>query len=409
MFKRFKDGSAVFVNPFICHAVKGVFTSDSGIIGDPKGDFAAALLQEVPNGTAPFFALSSGMNTENATDTIIHWFEELHLSGRTTLAENVDGSETAIDVADASSYVAGVILLIESTAEMVFVTSVSGNTVTVVRGFAGTTASAAGVIGDGVQRIGTAYEEASSKPIAVANQGYPRFNYMQVFRNTWNISGTAQAVDYYTGSKAAKTRRDASLMHAEDIERSLLFGRKVTGVVNGVRFSMMDGLRAQITTNVVPAGGTTDWTDIDAFLRSVFEKNIKGKPNERIALGGNGALSVLNDIARIEGQIMISVGQTDFGLNVNRWITPYGNITLLTHPLMVENPLWTKDMDVIHPGAVTIKWLRRTFEDNYDRDGTRAGVDADFGVYTSELSLKYGLERTGGRFTGLTAGAAVPP
>jgi hypothetical protein len=81
---------------------------------------------------------------------------------------------------------------------------------------------------------------------------------------------------------------------------------------------------------------------------------------------------------------------------------------LLTHPLMVENPLWTKDIDVFHPGAVTMKWLRRTFEDNYDRDGTRAGVDADFGVYTSELSLKYGVERTGGRLTGLTAGAAVP-
>lgn len=391
----------------VCYAVRGVFTSDASIQGDPRGDFAAALLQEVPNGTAPFFALSSGMNTENATDTIIHWFEEQHLSGRTTTAEAVSQGETGIDVADASSYVPGVILLSEETGEMLFVTAVSGNTITVIKGFAGTT-DAAISISTGLQRIGTAYEEASSKPTAIANQGYPRFNYMQVFRNTWNISGTAQAVDYYTGSKASKTRRDASLMHAEDIERSLMFGKKVTGVVNGVRFSMMDGLRAQITTNVSPQGATTDWSDIDAFLRSIFEKNIKGKPNERVALGGNGALAVLNDIARIEGQIMISVGQTDFGLNVNRWITPYGNITLLTHPLMVENPLWTKDIDVFHPGAVTIKWLRRTFEDNYDRDGTRAGVDADFGVYTSELSLKYGMERTGGRMTGMTAGAAVP-
>lgn len=407
MFKRLKDGSAIFVRPSDCFAVKGVFTSDAGIIGDPKGDFAAALLQEVPNGTAPFFALSSGMNSENATDTIIHWFEEQHLTGRTLTAEAVSIGETDIDVVDASSYVVGTILLAEETGELLFITGVSGNTITVVKGFGGTTDGTISTA-TGLQRIGTAYEEASSKPVAVANQGYPRFNYMQVFRNTWNISGTAQAVDYYTGSKASKTRRDASLMHAEDIERSLMFSKKVTGVVNAVRFSVMDGLRAQITTNVAPQGATTDWSDIDAFLRSIFEKNIKGKPNERVALGGNGALAVLNDIARIEGQIMISVGQTDFGLNVNRWITPYGNITLLTHPLMVENPLWTMDMDVFHPGAVTIKWLRRTFEDNYDRDGTRAGVDADFGVYTSELSLKYALERTGGRMTGMTAGAAVP-
>lgn len=388
-------------------AVQGVFTSDAGIVGDTKGDFAAALLQEVPTGTAPFFALSSGMPSENATDTIIHWFEEAHLSGRTTSAETINSSATDFDVVDASVYVPGVILMDEATGEYVFVTAVSGNNVTIVRGFAGTTADAI-TSGDGIQRIGTAHEEGSAKPVAVANQGYPRFNYMQTFRQAWNITGTAMAIQYYTGGKDAKNRRDASLMHAEDIERSMFWGRKTVGVVNGVRFSTMDGLDAMVTTNVVPAGGTTDWTDVDDFLRAIFEKNIKGKPNERIAFCGNGALSVINGIARIEGAIWLDVGATEFGLNVNRWITPYGNISLMTHPLMVENPLWTDDLRVLHPGAVTIKWLRRTFEDTYDQNGSRAGTDADFGVFTSELSFKYGLEKTAGRLTGLTAAAAVP-
>ena len=123
---------------------------------------------------------------------------------------------------------------------------------------------------------------------------------------------------------------------------------------------------------------------------------------------GNTALSVLNGIARIEGQIWLEAGQTEFGLNVNRWITPYGNISLMTHPLFVESPLWTKDLRVIHPAAFKSRWLRRTFEDACDQNGQRAGVDADFGVYTSELSTQYGLERTGGRLTGLTAAVAVP-
>lgn len=390
----------------ICFAIPGVFLSDSGIVGDPKGDFAAALLQEVPTGTAPLFALSSGMRSENATDTLIHWFEELHLSGRTLLAEALDNSETGIDVDDASSFVPGVIAMIETTGEYVFVTAVSGNTLTVIRGFAGTTPDNA-ADDDGIQRIGTAYEEASGRPTAVANQGYPRFNYVQTFRNAWNISGTAKAVQYYTGDKTSKTRRDATLLHAEDIERAMWFGIKTVGVVNGTRFTTMDGLDAQITTNVTPAGSTTDWTDLDTFLRTIFEKNIKGQPNERIAFSGNGALSVLNGIARLEGQIWLDPGATEFGLNVNRWITPYGNITLMTHPLMVENPLWTNDLRVLHPAAFKTKWLRRTFEDSYDQNGQRAGVDADFGIYTSELSVEYGLERTGGRMTGFTEAVAV--
>jgi len=391
----------------ICFAVRGVFASDSGIVGDAVGDFASGLLQEHPTGTAPLLALSSGMESEAAVDTLIHWFEETHLSGRTTAAEAMTDSETDLDVADGSTFVAGVIGMFEEHGEYVFITAVSGNTLTIVRAFAGTTAAAV-TNGTGFQRIGTAYEEGSGRPVAVANLGYPRFNYVQIFRNAWNLTGTAKALEFYTGPKVSKNRKDASLLHAEDIERALWFGRKTVGTIGNTRFSTMDGIDAMIQTNVEAAGGTTDWNDIDEFLRAIFEKNIKGKPNERIAFGGNVALSVLNQIVRIEGTMEIMAGQTEFGLDVNRWITPYGRVMIMTHPLFVENPLWTKDLRVLHPGVMKTRWLRRTFEDAYDQNGQRAGVDADFGIFTSELSMQYGLERTGGRFTGLTAGAAVP-
>jgi hypothetical protein len=221
----------------------------------------------------------------------------------------------------------------------------------------------------------------------------------------WSVTGTTKAVQYWTGDKVAKNRADAALQHGEDIERSLWFGRMALGVVNNMPYRTMNGLDSLITTNVTAAGGTTNWTQLDAFLQGVFSKNIKGKPNERIAFTGNGGLSVVQQIARLNSTVFIEAGQTEFGLNITKWITPYGNISLMTHPLFTENPLWTKDLRILHPGAVTMRWLRRTTEDAYDENGTRAGVDADYGVYTSELSLEYDLERTGGRLTGLTQGA----
>ena len=69
-------------------AVKGVFASDQGIQGDRKGDFAAALLQVNPTGTAPLLALSSGMESADAADTVVIWFEENHISGRINLTNN---------------------------------------------------------------------------------------------------------------------------------------------------------------------------------------------------------------------------------------------------------------------------------------------------------------------------------
>jgi len=387
-------------------AVKGVFSSDSGIIGDPKGDFAAGLLEAVPTGSAPLFALTSGMKSRPATDTVVNWFEEQHLSGRTLVNGAVASTvTTSVTVDDGSIYVPGVILMSELTGEYFYVTAVAGNVLTVVRGFAGSTA--VNIADDTpLQKIANAQEEGSSAPVAMVNLGYPVFNYVQLFRNTWSVTGTAQAVEYYTGPRVAKNKRDAMLFHSEDIERALWFGRRSVGIKNGQPFRTMNGIDSFVTTNVVPAGGSTTYDDMDDFLRDVFSKNIKGLPNERIAFCGNQALSVINGIARLNGHLDITVGQTDFGLNVHRWISPYGNISLMTHPLFVESPLWTKDVRVLHPGAMTTRWLRRTHEDDYDKDGSRAGVDADYGVITSELSMEYAVEATAGRFTGLTAAAA---
>lgn len=101
----------------------------------------------------------------------------------------------------------------------------------------------------------------------------------------------------------------------------------------------------------------------------------------------------------------MEAGQTEFGIKVMKWITPFGDISLMTHPIFSESPLWTKDMLVLHPGATRTRYLRRTAEDNNDVSGSRAGVDADFGVLTTEMCIEYRAEATGGYLTGNTAAA----
>jgi hypothetical protein len=387
-------------------AVRGVFASDMGIVGDRKGDFASAILYTDPTGNAPFFALSSGMPSSGAQDTIVNWFEENHNAGRVNITNNA-GTGTTIVIDDATNIVPNNVYMVESTGEYLFVDSISGTNITVVRGFTQTTITA--VDGSGtpkaMQRIGTAFEEASAKPTALANLGYPRYNYTQIFRNAWDVSGTARVVAFYTGDRVAKNRADCARFHSEDIERSMIWGRKSIGVKNNQPFRTMDGVKVQITTNVNVMATSLTFKKMNDFLQSVFERNIRGKPNERIAFCGNMVVNVINQIVNLNGTMWLEPGQTEFGLKVTKWITPFGEISLMTHPLMVESPLWTKDLYVLHPGAVKTRWLRRTHEDDNDRDGTRNGRDADFGVLTSELSTQYMAERTGGLYTGIdTAG-----
>lgn len=389
-------------------AIKGIFASHSNIVGARRGDFASAILQTNPTGNAPMLALSSGMMSRGLGDTVATWFEENHLSGRIGVTNNAS-TGTAFTVDDSTQVIAGQIYYVESTGEVVFIEGISSSSATVTRGFGGTTNTA--LDGSGttkyMQLIGTASEEGSSKPTAIANLGYPRFNYAQIFRNAWDVTGTAKAVQFHTGDIVAKNKADASLFHAEGIERASFWGVKAMGVMNGQPFRTMDGVKQQIQTNVEVQSGSVKWSNhFRPFFQDIFATNIKGQPNERIAFCGNTVLAVLDDCARLDSQINLVPGATSWGMNIHTFTTPFGTVKLLSHPLFNENPTFTKELVVMHPAAVEYRWLRKTFSDDYDTNGTRLGVDGDFGVITSELTFCYKAEKTAGWFSGIDTAAA---
>jgi hypothetical protein len=244
-------------------------------------------------------ALSSGMGKESAQDTIFHWFEDSHQAGRAATVSGGTGVTVVVD--DGSQYVPNQILLVEETGEIVMATAIVGNSLTVIRGLAGTTiVSINGTMH--LQSIGNAHEEASPMPTAITQQGSPRFNYTQIFRNSWAISGTAKAVKYNSGSRLAKNKRDCAMYHAEDQERAMIWGRKHITSINNKPFRLTDGIISQIeqfggivedVTDGTTAGNYS-WLLFDDFMMRVFATNVKGQPNERLAIGGNKWLAGLS-------------------------------------------------------------------------------------------------------------------
>jgi len=388
-------------------AIKGLFLSNAGVVSDRIGDFAGALLQLHAGGTAPLLAISSGMESEEGGDTVFAWFEETKITGRTNVVSG--GTTTSVTVGDASSYVAGTVLLVEETGEVMLVTAEASNVLTVIRGIGGT--AIVSLTGShNVVKIGSAFEEASSMPVAVMNQGVVYTNYQQIFRNSWSVSGTAKVVSFHTGDKVAKSKREAAGFHAEDIERAMLWGVKHVGSLNSKPFFMMDGILQQIKARggkVRAQATNVTMAEFRDFLRDIYSTNIRGMPNERIAFGGNIALQTLNESARKDGVHQFETGETAFGLKFTKFVSAFGDLTILTHPLMNESPLWQKELYVLHPGAIKTRWLRRTFRDDHDKSGSRSnGKDADEGVITSQTSVKVLGAQTMGIYTGIDTSAA---
>lgn len=397
--------------------IQGIYLSNQGIVGDRVGDFSSAMLQINPTGTALLLALSSGMPKESASDTVVNWFEDVHQPMRSQFTASANTSVTSVTVADGSLYVPGQVILVEQTGEVLYVTATSGNTLTVIRGMGGTTPASI-TTAMFAQSIGNAQTESSDMPVAVTQQGVPRSNFTQIFRNAWGVSGTAKAVTFRTGSKIAKNKRDCATYHAEDIERAFLWGVKDVRTLNNRPFRMTNGILNQISqfgglvttaNSAAPAGSPTagqlSFNDFEDFMRVIFSRNVKGQPNERICFGGDVALSQFNKMARLDGAYELMKEEEVFGIRITTVVTQFGRLKIMTHPLMVENPTWQKELYVLHPGGIKKRVLRETEEENYDKSGNRiSGRDADQGVLTTEVALQVGAAQTMGIYRNITKG-----
>lgn len=382
----------------------GIFTSNSGINGEAVQSFSNKIYTSGFVGTAPMLALSSGMRKAKLTSIITHWFEDAEEVYRTTITNNA-ANGTTIVISGGMPILPNTVVRVETTGEYMLVTAVAGNSLTVVRGFANTQVQ--GIDGSstavGLQIIAQAHKEGSDAPTAMKKVGYPVMNYSQIFRNTWSNTRTAKQIDWHTGNRVEKNKRDCITKHAQDIENALIFGKKSLFNIDGSQAHTMEGLVGHIKTNVaVQAGGSLSFDDFEAFIAEVFAHNIEGEPNERLAFCGNTVIRVMNQLARKTGQLNIVVGQNDFGTEINTIKTSFGTLKLLTHPLFNQSPVWSQNLVVFHPGACELKYMEDAAVEEISGDGR----DGDAGVITSELTMEYHCEKTAGLMTGISKIAA---
>lgn len=385
-------------------SIRGIFASHSGIVGERVGDLSSRVLVMGYTGTAPLLALSSGMPKEVAGDTSYSWVEDSHISGNTTATNAVNAQATSFNVADASIWTKNTVLMNQTTGEYMLVTDIVGNTITAMRGVGGTVAAAI-AIGNVFQHIGTAYPEGGGKPNPVTQKGESRTNYVQIFKNGWAITGTAKAVKFHTGSQLAYNRSQALGYHVEDLERSFIFGRPMVTHINGQQLRMSGGIQYQIETygglvemaNSGGVAGNLSVGDLMGFINRIFERNVKGMPNERVTFTGTPVLSVIQELVMEHSHYNISVNESAYGIKVMKLIGVNGELSLATHPLFNENPIWGHQLHVYHPGLIKKRVLRDTWEETFGGGSSNNnGIDAEEGYIAIEQGWQaQGVETMG--------------
>lgn len=374
--------------------IPGIFSSQGGINAERLDSFNSKLFRSQLAGTAPIFALSSGSAQFQLTSKIHYWFMKQPYSSKLIASAAANNSATSITVDKGAVVEPSSVIMNTKTNEYMFVSAVSGNTLTVVRGFAESTAAAV-TQNDELLYLGTAKKEGSLAPNPKYRRGVPRMNYSQIFRNGWGTTRTAEYIKFITGNKATENKEDAVSMHAQDIEMALLLGRKSLNQVDGSEvLSTMDGLMSIVKNNTALAAAAT-LDSIQEWLYSNFETCPEGVPNERVVMTSLNVLYILNKLIREAGSSYYPIGTATkvYGLDVYALQLPgMQEVKILAHPLFSQTESLSKSMLIYHPGLIKIGYMT----DAEIKDATPVGMDGQANVITSELTLEYADENTGG-------------
>ncbi len=374
--------------------IPGIFSSQGGINAERLDSFNSKLFRSQLAGTAPIFALSSGSAQFQLTSKIHYWFMKQPYSSKLIASAAANNTATSITVDKGAVVEPSSVIINTKTNEYMFVSAVSGNTLTVVRGFAESTAAAV-TQNDELLYLGTAKKEGSLAPNPKYRRGVPRMNYSQIFRNGWGTTRTAEYIKFITGNKATENKEDAVSMHAQDIEMALLLGRKSLNQVDGSEvLSTMDGLMSIVKNNTALAAAAT-LDSIQEWMYSNFETCPEGVPNERVVMTSLNVLYILNKLIREAGSSYYPIGTATkvYGLDVYALQLPgMQEVKILAHPLFSQTESLSKSMLIYHPGLIKIGYMT----DAEIKDATPVGMDGQANVITSELTLEYADENTGG-------------
>lgn len=333
-------------------SIQGVRLTDNFVTDARPKNWREGIMLLFPNGSAPLFALTAGMKKRVTDDPEFNWWDKSMSSQRVALGADLDdgtggggdqditvGATGGVNNALIQGFKAGTVLRVEETGELMLVDTdpASGGTVVgVLRGWAGTTPTAVTYDGAGVnpflQSVGSVHEENSDAPTGVSFDPNKRTNFTQIFRDTLEMSRTAQKTRLRTGNQVKESKRETLEVHSANIERAMWFGAPYEAqTINGRIARNTGGVFNYIDPgNIVTAtSAEADMDDLEGWLEQAFRFG----SSEKMGFCGNQALLAINQIARKNSSMEMLYGQKEFGMNVSRLVCPFGTVVLKTHPL----------------------------------------------------------------------------
>lgn len=311
--------------------VNGVRDTNNILAAKMKIDMAEkiALLQPSAAPLTVFLKRAQGKSLA-ATNPKFLWMED-DLGARWDAVNNGAGyadNATSVVVDNGDYFSAGDLVKVPRTGEVFSVTSISTNTLTIVRAF-GVTAAAALVDNDPVVIVGNANEEGSGTRTLKSTLETEVFNYTQIWKTPFGVTNTQDKSNMYGGSDLSYQQMKKGVEHKVDMERSFLFGEKKLLTSGSHPKRATGGLLSYLSQNNYDAGGALTKSEFD---QNISELAFRYGSSEKLMLCSARMLSVVNSWG--DAKLQLEQGETTFGLSITKYVTPFGVLNLVYNPLL---------------------------------------------------------------------------
>ena len=280
-------------------------------------------------------------NLVNWPSTKVEWIEDAMAPLTSLLTEEVDTSETGIDVTTGTGvyFRQGDIVLINSV-EKVLVTSVATDTLTVVRGYGDTSGTSAST-GQVVEIIGRAMPEGATATTGYITDPTLPYNYTQIISQAVSSSRSNQELMRY-GIKDPLMDQMAKLINsnggagllAQMLEKTFYYGERVARGADPA-YGTMGGFKTFVTTNVTnKATAALDKADIHKLIRDI--RGYGGRVTHIV--GGEWGMEKISQL--YEGNVVREESQTTGGIAIDKIRTPHGLVSLVYDWMCPDSELY---------------------------------------------------------------------
>lgn len=420
----------------------GLRASDDNVDDERPYNWRMGIRDLFPNGMVSLTGLTAMMSSETVDDPQYHWWDQKLISQRADVTGVYDSaSESAyaaaadakgfnhfwkISTAESKMFRAGMIVHLrdkdkgDSADFRARIENIIPKATYVLIGTKSLEAAPflASTYGpntiDVMYGIGNSNPEGGVRPESISIAPVKRFNYTQIFRDPLDLTRTRIRTKLRTMPAYKKAKKDCLLQHGMGMEKAFIWGVQSEEVgINGKPERTTRGVWTDIKANGVVQNFTTDpsatydgqaWVDRgDQWIDEHLEEIFRFGSTERLAFAGSGALLGIQTLIKSLGNYDIKTRQMSWGITVREWITPFGMLSIMTHPLFTFEETNRNSMMIFEPANISYRYITDTMfkPDKLWQVGGGDGVDGPREEYLTEAGLELVHPETGGILSGI--------